>query len=86
MANLYTNNYFRRNVGHKTGEFAPTRTFKGHTPADKSKCSTIRNQREIKIMEKNIPLVKAINKNVRISPRKLALVCNFIKEKKQMLH
>ncbi|PPR46859.1 MAG: 30S ribosomal protein S19 [Alphaproteobacteria bacterium MarineAlpha5_Bin9] len=22
-------------VGHKFGEFAPTRTFKGHTPADK---------------------------------------------------
>ena len=32
-------------------------------------------------MEKNI-LVKAINKNVRTSPRKLALVCNFIKGKK----
>ena len=22
-------------IGHKLGEFAPTRTFKGHTPADK---------------------------------------------------
>ena len=22
-------------VGHKFGEFAPTRTFAGHTPADK---------------------------------------------------
>ena len=22
-------------VGHKLGEFSPTRTFKGHTPADK---------------------------------------------------
>jgi len=22
-------------VGHKLGEFAPTRTFKGHTPSDK---------------------------------------------------
>ena len=33
-------------------------------------------------MEKNISLVKAINKNVRTSPRKLALVCNFIKGKK----
>ena len=32
-------------------------------------------------MEKNT-LVKAINKNVRTSPRKLALVCNFIKGKK----
>ena len=27
-------------------------------------------------------LIKAINKNVRTSPRKLALVCNFIKGKK----
>ena len=34
-------------------------------------------------MEKNISLVKAVNKNVRTSPRKLALVCNFIKGKKE---
>ena len=33
-------------------------------------------------MEKNTSLVKAVNKNVRTSPRKLALVCNFIKGKK----
>ncbi|MEC7099508.1 MAG: 50S ribosomal protein L22 [Pseudomonadota bacterium] len=33
-------------------------------------------------MEKNNLQVKAINKNVRTSPRKLALVCNFIKGKK----
>tara|TARA_Y100000768_G_C23497576_1_gene459967 strand:- start:117 stop:476 length:360 start_codon:yes stop_codon:yes gene_type:complete len=33
-------------------------------------------------MDKNNLLVKAINKNVRTSPRKLALVCNFIKGKK----
>ena len=33
-------------------------------------------------MDKNDMLVKAINKNVRTSPRKLALVCNFIKGKK----
>ena len=33
-------------------------------------------------MEKNNLLVKAINKNVRTSPRKLSLVCNFIKGKK----
>ena len=32
-------------------------------------------------MDKNI-VVKAVNKNVRSSPRKLALVCNFIKGKK----
>ena len=33
-------------------------------------------------MEKNTYLVKAVNKNVRTSPRKLALVCNLIKGKK----
>ena len=33
-------------------------------------------------MDKNTSLVKAINKNIRISPRKLSLVCNFIKGKK----
>ena len=33
-------------------------------------------------MEKNSSLVKAVNKDVRTSPRKLALVCNFIKGKK----
>ncbi len=33
-------------------------------------------------MEKNNLIVKAVNKNVRTSPRKLALVCNFIKGKK----
>ena len=33
-------------------------------------------------MEKNTLTVKAINKNVRTSPRKLSLVLNFIKGKK----
>ena len=75
-------------VGHKLGEFAPTRTFKGHTPADKkaaaAACRKTRVWRK-EIMDKS-SLVKAVNKNVRTSPRKLALVCNFIKGKKQTLH
>ena len=33
-------------------------------------------------MQKENSLVKAINKNIRSSPRKLSLVCNFIKGKK----
>ena len=33
-------------------------------------------------MDKNNIVIKAVNKNVRSSPRKLALVCNFIKGKK----
>ena len=32
-------------VGHKLGEFAPTRTFKGHTPADKSYSSTCKRRK-----------------------------------------
>ena len=27
-------------VGHKLGEFSPTRTFSGHTPADKKAAET----------------------------------------------
>ena len=27
-------------VGHKLGEFSPTRTFRGHTPADKKAAAT----------------------------------------------
>tara|TARA_B100000674_G_C37354572_1_gene695672 strand:- start:98 stop:466 length:369 start_codon:yes stop_codon:yes gene_type:complete len=33
-------------------------------------------------MDKNNSIIRAVNKNVRSSPRKLALVCNFIKGKK----
>ena len=36
-------------------------------------------------MEKNIIII-AVNKNVRSSPRKLSLVCNFIKGKKPPIH
>ena len=28
-------------VGHKLGEFSPTRTFSGHTPADKKAAQTV---------------------------------------------
>ena len=33
-------------------------------------------------MNKDNSIIKAINKNVRSSPRKIALICNFIKGKK----
>ena len=68
-------------VGHKLGEFAPTRTFKGHTPADKKAAAAAPAAKEGEIVEKN-NIVKAINKNVRSSPRKVSLVLNFIKGKK----
>ena len=37
-------------------------------------------------MEKNNLLVKAVNKNVRTSPRKLALFVILLKEKRQISH
>ena len=37
-------------------------------------------------MDKNNTSVKAVNKNVRTSPRKLALYAILLKEKKLMLH
>lgn len=30
-------------VGHKLGEFAPTRTFRGHTAANKEKSATLKS-------------------------------------------
>ena len=54
-------------VGHKLGEFAPTRTFFGHTPADdKDKRKT----------------VKSINNNIRSSVRKLNPILKGIVGKK----
>ena len=55
-------------VGHKLGEFSPTRTFKGHTAADK-KGRTKMNQNLTAIAKDNM---------VRISPTKLSLLVNSI--------
>ena len=35
-------------VGHKLGEFAPTRTFNGHTPADKKAASVPATSKDAK--------------------------------------
>jgi small subunit ribosomal protein S19 len=35
-------------VGHKLGEFAPTRTFNGHTPADKKAASVPTTSKDAK--------------------------------------
>ena len=34
-------------VGHKLGEFSPTRTFNGHTPADKKAAQTVAESRQV---------------------------------------
>ena len=36
-------------VGHKLGEFAATRTFRGHTPADKKVAATVTNDSDKKV-------------------------------------
>ena len=58
-------------VGHKLGEFAPTRTFKGHS-ADKGK----KRSEGVKTME-----AKAIARYVRVSPRKARIVIDLIRGK-----
>ena len=57
-------------VGHKLGEFAPTRTFHGHAADKKTKAKKSR----VPIMES-----KATAKFVRVSPRKTRLVARNVK-------
>ena len=57
-------------IGHKLGEFAGTRTFKGHT-GDKKRRN---NKMAIE--------VSAVLKGVRISPQKARLVVDSIRGKK----
>ena len=56
-------------VGHKLGEFAPTRTFRGHT------------KHEISEGECRTWKLRAYLKYVRISPRKVQIVCDLIRGK-----
>ena len=56
-------------VGHKLGEFVPTRTFKGHTGNSKL-------EREEHNME-----ARAILRYARISPRKVSIVMDLIRNK-----
>ena len=40
-------------VGHKLGEFSPTRQFPGHTSADKKAALTQKDEKAIKIVQTN---------------------------------
>ena len=53
-------------VGHKLGEFSPTRTFKGHTAADKKRSKMNQN------------LTALAKDNMSTSPVKLSLLVNGI--------
>ena len=58
-------------VGHRLGEFAPTRTYRGHADESKDK-----KKKEIIKME-----AKAIAKYVRMSPIKLKPVTDLVRGK-----
>ena len=76
-------------VGHKLGEFAPTRQFAGHTPARKKPLQQPQvlhqlhlhlRQPELKMTKnKDLSLVKATYKNLRSSPRKVNNILRSIR-------
>ena len=68
-------------VGHKFGEFSPTRTFHGHA-ADKKAKRKIRWARpqHPRALEDNE--AKAVARMIRVSPQKLNLVAQLIRGKK----
>ena len=76
-------------VGHKLGEFAPTRQFAGHTPAEKKAAATTASPApaapasaatELKMTKnKDLSLVKATYKNLRSSPRKVNNILRSIR-------
>ena len=70
-------NYSRRNISFKRGKGSFLYSTKGKKYLDFVQGIAVNS-----LGHANPKLVKAINKNVRTSPRKLALVCNFIRGKK----
>ena len=78
-------------VGHKFGEFSPTRTFHGHSSDRKTakRAPAPRQRAKRKVMgkaarERTLPdnEAKAIARNIRVSPQKLNLVAQLIRGKK----
>ena len=72
-------------VGHKLGEFSPTRTFFGHTPADKKakpaeKKINMSKKKKINKLKENT--VRSVNNNIRSSVRKLNPILKGIVGKK----
>ena len=73
-------------VGHKLGEFSPTRTFFGHTPAEKKRQTSweeeiIMNKKK-KINRTKVDTVRSVNNNIRSSVRKLNPILKAIVGKK----
>ena len=67
-------------IGHKLGEFSPTRTFHGHSADKKAKRSLMakpKTERALKETE-----AKAVCRMIRVSPQKLNLLAQLIRGKK----
>ena len=76
-------------VGHKLGEFSPTRAFHGHSAAGGGAAVGRRQESEEGLMgkESRARVLKdhqamAIGRNIRVSPRKLNLVAQTIRGKR----
>ena len=64
-------------VGHKLGEFAPTRTFKGHIKDDRSKAES--GEPEDRVTTTEFPSAVAKARFVRVSPRKARRVIDLVR-------
>ncbi len=67
-------------VGHKFGEFAPTRTFYGHSSDRKAKRADMSKKARERALAENE--AKAVARMLRVSPQKLNLVAQLIRGKK----
>ncbi len=68
-------------VGHKFGEFSPTRTFHGHSGDKKAKRGYMSKPKHPRSLDETE--AQAILRNVRISPRKLNLVAGLIRNRRR---
>ena len=68
-------------VGHKFGEFAPTRTYYGHAADKKAKKGLVMGKASL---QRQLPdnEAKAVGRMIRTSPQKLNLVAQLIRGKK----
>ena len=60
-------------VGHKLGEFAPTRTFRGHVKDDRRAASWLRDARRDKLTSKGTPMATAADSPA--APRRPRATC-----------
>jgi len=70
-------------VGHKLGEFSPTRTFHGHTGGGRQESQEgglMGKDSRARVLKDNQAM--AVARNIRVSPRKLNLVAQQIRGKK----